>query len=571
MRVDTPTGLRGARAWWRKNLKQPLKRHEWGIVIALWVVCFALGAWGLVLDALAAGRAYWMPEIVYQTLHLFTFKSIETTAGTPWQLEAARWLAPTAAIYTASKGLVSVFYDQAQVLRAGLMRRHVIICGLSDKGRLIARSFLERGDRVVVIEKEASRGKLAGSRAEGAVVIAGEADDPEVLRMAGVRHARYVIATCDDATNAEIVVQARALRRDTDGRLDCLVHVQDPGLLDSLGSLAGVLEDPDRFGVRFFNLLEMGARTLLTECPPFGLLADGAVPIAVGMNATDAFGARVLRELAMRWAIRVGPGGPALSLVTLDDATADALSEVLGSDPSLDRLVAVQALGSLASTGAISVAYVLDADPNDATERALALRASLPASTRLVVRYPRAAGLSRLLGDNDANTCGPVEAFPIYERTCSNPDLLLGAQVDEVARGLHEFYGSNVNAKAPDWDHLSETYREASRQQAEWIFRILTDSGFDIVPSAPRGSAVLEFTDDEVERLSRVEHARWCAERALDGWTYAETRDNVLKHHPDLVPWDVLPERVRDYDRKFVRFWPGLLAKPSIGFAVSRG
>ena len=33
------------------------------------------------------------------------------------------------------------------------------------------------------------------------------------------------------------------------------------------------------------------------------------------------------------------------------------------------------------------------------------------------------------------------------------------------------------------------------------------------------------------------------------GWTYGEERDDVLKHHPCLVPYDELPEIEKDYDR----------------------
>ena len=325
-----------------------------------------------------------------------------------------------------------------------------------------------------------------------------------------------------------------------------------------------------RFGVRFFNLFEMGARTLLTECPPFGLLDEGDKAVAVGLNVTDAFGACVLRELAMRWAIRVGPEGPALSLVALDDATAKALSDHLASEPALNRLVVVSALNSRDLDESLSVAYVLDAEPDDATERALELRTWLPPSTRLVVRYPREAGLSRLLATDDVDACAQIEVFAIYERTCSNPDLLLGAQIDEVARGLNDFYRSEVNSGSPSWDQLAETYRNASRQQAEWIFRILADSGFTVVVGPAAKSTILEFTNAEVERLSRIEHARWCAERTLEGWTYAPERDDARKHHDNLVSWERLSEPIRDYDRKFVRHWPRLLADPSIGFEIVR-
>ena len=55
--------------------------------------------------------------------------------------------------------------------------------------------------------------------------------------------------------------------------------------------------------------------------------------------------------------------------------------------------------------------------------------------------------------------------------------------------------------------------------------------------------------------LSRCEHMRWMAEKAMDGWRWSGssdklTRDNdKLKHHL-LVPYDSLesPEKDKDYN-----------------------
>ena len=39
-----------------------------------------------------------------------------------------------------------------------------------------------------------------------------------------------------------------------------------------------------------------------------------------------------------------------------------------------------------------------------------------------------------------------------------------------------------------------------------------------------------QFSEDELERLSRDEHDRWCAERKSQGWTYGRVRDNARKN-----------------------------------------
>jgi hypothetical protein len=50
-----------------------------------------------------------------------------------------------------------------------------------------------------------------------------------------------------------------------------------------------------------------------------------------------------------------------------------------------------------------------------------------------------------------------------------------------------------------------------------------------------------------------MEHDRWWADRALDGWTYAPERDNARKHHPDMVPYEQLSEPKRQLDRDNVQ------------------
>ena len=51
------------------------------------------------------------------------------------------------------------------------------------------------------------------------------------------------------------------------------------------------------------------------------------------------------------------------------------------------------------------------------------------------------------------------------------------------------------------------------------------------------------------EMLARNTHEIWSQNRLDDGWVYGECRDDTLRTHPCLVPYDELPERERDYDR----------------------
>ena len=51
------------------------------------------------------------------------------------------------------------------------------------------------------------------------------------------------------------------------------------------------------------------------------------------------------------------------------------------------------------------------------------------------------------------------------------------------------------------------------------------------------------------EKLARNNHEIWARQRIADGWRYGPARDDALKEHPCLVPYDQLPEHERTYDR----------------------
>ena len=68
--------------------------------------------------------------------------------------------------------------------------------------------------------------------------------------------------------------------------------------------------------------------------------------------------------------------------------------------------------------------------------------------------------------------------------------------------------------------------------------------------------------------MSVIEHQRWVDERTMQGWKLSPVKDVDKKLSPYLVPWEQLPEEIREYDRNVVRGMPRFLAKA--GFQVYR-
>ena len=75
---------------------------------------------------------------------------------------------------------------------------------------------------------------------------------------------------------------------------------------------------------------------------------------------------------------------------------------------------------------------------------------------------------------------------------------------------------------------------------------------------------LLELT----EKMAANSHDIWAAQRIKDGWTYGKTRDDNLKHHPCLIPYDELPESEKEYDRSMALETIKLLVK--LGYTVTK-
>ena len=52
-----------------------------------------------------------------------------------------------------------------------------------------------------------------------------------------------------------------------------------------------------------------------------------------------------------------------------------------------------------------------------------------------------------------------------------------------------------------------------------------------------------------VEQMSKNVHEVWAETRIRQGWTYGPERNDELKTHSCLVPYEELPEEEKEYDR----------------------
>ena len=71
-----------------------------------------------------------------------------------------------------------------------------------------------------------------------------------------------------------------------------------------------------------------------------------------------------------------------------------------------------------------------------------------------------------------------------------------------------------------------------------------------------------------VEQMSKNVHEVWSETRIRQGWTYGEQRNDELKTHPCLIPYEELPEEEKEYDRNTSIGTLKLIMK--LGFKISK-
>jgi hypothetical protein len=166
-----------------------------------------------------------------------------------------------------------------------------------------------------------------------------------------------------------------------------------------------------------------------------------------------------------------------------------------------------------------------------------------------------------------------ITPFDMYEQTCSS-HLVFGGLHELLAMKLRENYIKSLEiekakrlAEIP-WKDVSEGEKDANRQQANRICQLLHAAGYTISPLVNWDSAKTTFDPADVEKMAKMEHEQWCQHKREAGWQYGTPRDDQQKIHPDLVPWENLPESEREKNTIIITHLPSLLAE--LGFQIDK-
>jgi voltage-gated potassium channel Kch len=565
---------------------------EWPVVGALVVLALVLGYLGF---ARVAANASATPfDLAYLSLQLFVLQSGVVPGPIPWPLEIARFLAPGVAAWAAAKGIAVLFREEFEGFRAWRMREHVVVCGLGRKGLALVQGLRAANERVVVVELNPENLRISACRAQGALVLLGDARDQRTLRRADVARARYLVAISeDDEMNAAIVVTARALAAKP-GRpeLRCVAHVVEARLSDLL-RLRQLEENATATpAIEFFNIFESGAAEMLRRHPVWGdRELDPSVEPHIVVVGVGHLGERLVVQAAQRWGLEETRGARRLRITLVDRHAEARCAAIAFRYPHLGAVCDIRTVpidlesvdfyraaflqDEAHARPSVTATYVcVDGEPT-AVAAALVLQRHLrPHGIPIAVRMKYEGGLAALLGAGNQALAG-VRPFGLLERGCT-PELVLQGAREVLARAIHEHYARMATARGdtPEtnpsmrpWEELDEPLRRSNRDQAAHIGEKLRVVRCALAPFTDWTALDFQFTSEEVEQLAKMEHDRFVAERKADGWRPGP-KNVKQKISPYLGTWAEIPPDIQKYDREFVCEMPRFLAR--VGLQIER-
>lgn len=111
------------------------------------------------------------------------------------------------------------------------------------------------------------------------------------------------------------------------------------------------------------------------------------------------------------------------------------------------------------------------------------------------------------------------------------------------------------------YDDLPEWAKEANRVTVRTIPQKLSAARYVMLPARGGGASPFVFPEKDLERLAEIEHQFWVEAKLAAGFTDGEPTDEEPRRTPYLVPYEQLPDEIKQRDRDMILGMPRILAE----------
>lgn len=143
-------------------------------------------------------------------------------------------------------------------------------------------------------------------------------------------------------------------------------------------------------------------------------------------------------------------------------------------------------------------------------------------------------------------------------------EQLMGDVVETYARTAYQNKLQLVSESEGDsWDTLAEDEKESFRSQIRYLGERLVSyySDIGIRPIIENANdTIRDLYGPALEEIAQIEHERWMKDKRESGWTFGPL-DPDRKTTPELVPYEELDPKTKEFIRREVRDVPGQLGQ----------
>lgn len=486
---------------------------------------------------------------IYAVAGLFAFsgdwsQDLYKTNQMNFFIEFARFAAP---LTTALIFFVLIF-DGARQLLAYLLRPRSdfeVVIGLGNKGSAIAFSALEQGKKVIAVELQSNNNNVALLKRNGAIVITGDLN-ANVIKKLNFSSANNIFFCCgEDNKNIATAEQILPYLKPTSplNTPQIFVHLHSRVLADRLKQHPRIKNNA--LELRFWRKSQILAEQLFERQPLdylVGIQGAERVNIVIfGSNDAALDLARSVAKNAIYSSLKTAKiilvthltGGSLSAEVKAIAAAADLelidtdIAELIGDSERLINLLKTA-----------TQIYIFDTDGLNNYSVALQLRNFMFVKNLFMAPINYATNHTEIgATTKNQSTIIPDGLYAFNDNSKDiNISAILQPQGTILAKRTHEHSYQSQSTQQLSWEALSYSLKEANREFAVSWGTKLAAVGVQFSSE----NCTTEFSNEELEIMSAMEHTRWCAERKIDGWQYHEVRSNFTKKHPLLKPWSEL-------------------------------
>ncbi|MGN5954264.1 NAD-binding protein [Sphingobacterium lactis] len=546
-------------------------RRQKGLFGIVFIACLILLSWiGLSKLYPESNTLRYLPDRIYRIIKIVFGGDPSSTSleqeDVPWELILAKVFAIGILLFGAFKIIQKVFSEQYNLLVASFKNKHTVTIGISKKGRQLLHSLKDdQQEKAIVIERTAEHANINSVKKEGHLVLIGDAEEKNTLMEARIKRAKRLIVFLENEQAViEIMETTQEIYRKCkpEQLLKCYIHLRNPRLIDLMKN-AGLRFEQSNMEMHFFNIQKMVARAFFAKLPLIFRDKDWDIQ---QLKKVIFLGYGEYAKALMIQTLRIFHlhEDEKLEILIYSDQAERDRNNFKEQFPKADHVYPIQFKEFKGSYQELLQENQLQQDnqntlfivASDDDQSNLNHAIEILYKTKGFSSFPifclntEGKGLRSLISQEEE--MDRLYFFGNMEDTC-HVEFITGEKQDILAQAIHDDYrkllagsSSESSSYTSDWLTLSEDAKDASRTQADHIiYKLLLTKRPLIDPK----DEDLVFNAEELERLAIIEHNRWMAHRYMQGWDFANQRDDLLKLHPSLIAWEDLSESERQKDR----------------------